>query len=553
MKEYGILLLLAVGALFLLLFPATLLECDAVIYACAGLAGDMVQNTDAGHLAWGFFELGAARMGAGHPIGILRWLSLLSALATVFLFYRTLMVLGSDWRISLGFAGLLLFSYSFWHFSLQAEPHLPSTAFLAGFLLMVVMYDRAPGTGRAALAALCLGLATLLHQTSILMTPAFLVFLLFRESTKDTWRRHVPAFLTTYFLAAIVPYLLVGYFVRDLRTIPEFKGWIMGLSTWGGWGYWTMTTPLKSIIGLLRSLVGSHFMLGLEPVMDFAARLFPGASWDDELLLAGKVPTWVTLPLVVVEVAVLAGLGALLVRLVRRRRHLWQRRRGIMAFLLTWLLAYGGFIMWWAPERAEFWIGVILPLLVLAASSYGTEDRIGARAVSGLTLLLAGLLVVNFLGSIWPQAAADIEPETRLLLEIDAVTRPGDYILSSSSFRGRASRYVYSLNKLNLRQPRLFLASIESPGAESGHGPMQSGPNLVEGMSAQEAVAHVMGMAAASGHRVFLIPDPLWLEAEQAEEFNLLVRDILERWENRPRHLHFGGCGMVELLTGKSS
>ena len=548
MPRYGISILLAIGALFFLIFPATLLECDAVIYSSAGLAGDVIQNTDAGHLAWGFLELGAAGIPGSHPIGILRWFSLVAALITVYLFHRLLLEMGAGPRVALAFAGLLLFSYSFWHFALQAEPHLPSTVFLMGFLLTSARYFQAPSTGRAALSALWLGLATLLHQTSILMIPAFVVAALLRGPDRVTWRRHAPAFASMYFLSAIVPYLLVGFFIRDLRTVAEFKAWIMGISTWGGWGYFTATTPVKSLIGLLRSLLGSHYLLGLEPVMEFADRLFPAASWGDELLLARQVPTWLALLLGLVQLGVMVGLAALLVQVVKRLGALWRSRRSITAFLLVWLGIYGGFIMWWAPERAEFWIGVILPLMALGALALGDEVPDGRWARKGLPMLVVGFLLVNLLGSIRPQAAPGIEEETRLILEIDAATEPGDTILSSCAFRGRAAKYVYSLNKMNLQGPRLFLASIASPAAETGHGPRQSGPNLVAGMTPLEAVGTAMEMAEGRGHSVFLIPQPLWLEEARAAEYNGTVQAILERWDHRDHKELTDGRTLVELL-----
>lgn len=532
----GIVSLLMLGTVLLVSFPASLLECDAVIYSCAGLARDMIQSTDAGHLVWGFLEILAADLGraadpAVNPIDYLRWLSVLAALMTVWVFHRIMHRLGVESRIALVCAGVLLFSYSFWHFSLQAEPHLPSLAFMAGFLYVAVAFYRAPSSGMAALAALWLGLATLFHQTSILLAPAFLLPQMIWPHRPTTWTRHIPAFVGTYFLAAIVPYLLVGWFVRDLQTVPEFKAWLMGVSTWGSWGGWTWTTPIKSVVGILRSLLGSHFMLGIDPVMSMATNVFPAASWDDELLVAQRVPDWLRFVLLFLEVGVLVVVIRVAVGLPRRIMRIWHDRRDVVAFLLVWLGLYGGFIMWWAPERAEFWIPVILPALVIVGLSFGHDARPTGRAGNVGIVFLLGLLVVNFGGSIWPQSRPDIEPETTVMVAINTVTGPGDYVLSSVGFRGRAAKYIYSVHKVDLLAPRLYPASLESPGAEGGGGPVHAGPNRLRGLSSVAAVDSVMTWAGREGNRVFLVRTPFMTDDISSRAFLRIVDGIEGRFQ----------------------
>ncbi|MGD9547327.1 MAG: glycosyltransferase family 39 protein [Candidatus Krumholzibacteriia bacterium] len=446
-----VLILLLAAASLMTAFPARVFECDAVIYACAGVHGDTVQNTDAGHLAWGGLELLAA--GAGRsvhppwsPIHLLRWLSMAAALGCAWLVYRVLACrLGIDPVRAALITGLSLFSYSFWHFALQAEPHAPHALFLAVFLVAGASLLSHPNPARGAATGLALGAATLLHQTSIILFPGVLLALWFTPGDGRTRLRSGTGFAGVYVLTAIAPYLAVGWFVRDLRTVPEFREWILGISTWGYWGNWRPTSLLAAAVGIVRSFVGSHYLLGVGGIGDLARRLFPAASWEDELMLAAAVPGWSRIVLIPVQAAVLGGMIVVMGRGIPRLRQVWGGRRALGLLLVYWLAVHLLFFTWWAPERAEFWIGFWLPLIVLLGPGIAAAG-VGRRT---LALLPAGLVLVNLLGSIAPQSV-DLEPGTAAAVAIDPVARAGDVLLTDVPLGQRAGRFVYALDMVRV-------------------------------------------------------------------------------------------------------
>ncbi|MBU2499836.1 hypothetical protein KJ682_00770 [bacterium] len=446
-----VLFVLLAAASLMTVFPARVLECDAVIYACAGVHGDTVQNTDAGHLAWGGVELLAARAGRSvrppwSPIHLLRWLSMAAALGCAWLVYRVLVrPLGIDPVRSALITGLLLFSYSFWHFALQAEPHAPHALSLAVFLAAGAWFLSQPDPARGAATGLALGLATLLHQTSIILFPGVLLALWFAPGAGRTRLRSSAGFAGAYVLTAIVPYLAVGWFVRDLRTVPEFREWILGISTWGYWGNWRPTSLIAAAVGIVRSFTGSHYLLGVGVIGDLASRLFPAASWEDELMLAAAVPGWLKVVLIPVQAVVLGGVAVVMARAVPRLRQGWRARPALGVLLGFWLTIHLLFFTWWAPERAEFWIGFWLPLIVFLAPGI-VAAGVGRRT---LVLLPAGLVLVNLLGSIAPQSA-DLEPGTAAAVAIDPVARAGDVLLTDVPLSRRAGRFVYALDMVRV-------------------------------------------------------------------------------------------------------
>ncbi|MBU8870869.1 MAG: glycosyltransferase family 39 protein [Gemmatimonadales bacterium] len=540
--KYGILWLLAAATALYLLFPCAVFETDAVIYASAGLSGDKVQSTDAGHLAWGFLELGAAGLGRdmmppSNPIYLLRYLAVLASLAGGWVFYRLARESGMSSGAAFTATGLLVFSYSYWHFGLQAEPHLLSTFFLICFAWSGFRYFQGGSLGQVFLAGIFLSLATLFHQTSILLVPAFLVPAWWRERS---WKRTLPVtaiFLFVYFMLVIVPYLAVGWFVRDLRSWGEFRDWILGLSLANSWGYWSLKSLPTAVVGAGRSLVGSHYMLGIGWIESLALRIFPAASWDDEIAIAQTVPPVLRFSLLAIQagffLAVIAGLW----RGLRRRCPLMEEHGAFALFLGIWLMIYTPFIIWWAPIRAEFWVAVFLPLLLLIGQGMMASAHEGSKRRALPALLVGALVATNLMGSILPQSRADVEPELGRLVAIEAVIQPGDFLLSDSSLMGRATKFAYSLDKVNLLDPSPYRSSHLSPGdgrtPRVGMTPESVG--LIPIPDSDDPVVRALGVVSAvldiaerEGRSVYLVMGSIMGASDQADGYAKIVKAVAD-------------------------
>ena len=515
-------LLLAAALLLFLLFPARVLECDAVIYASAALQRELRHATYAGHLGFGPLALLAADLGGRlapplHPLFILPYVSMLAGLAGVYVFHALLRRWGTDPARALLFSAALFFTYAYWHFSLQAESHLPAAFFIIAFLATFADFLARRRARMALAAGALLGLATLMHQASILLILPALAGLLFSRGDRRPLSSGIPAFLGAYALVAVLPYLVVGFAVLELRSIADFRAWIMGLSSRGAWGHWRATALPAGGIGVLRSVVGSHHLLGNAEVARLAQRLFPTASWSDELALAGAVPAGLR-PILAVLQTVLLGLIAVgLLRTGARLARLCSRNRPLGVFLISWVGVWVLFFIWWAPERAEFWIPLFPPLLWAAAMPQpgaGGERR-GARGGSlALGLFVACLALVNFAGSILPQSLASLEPETLAAVSIEPAVRPGDVVVADLDPEGRATRFVSGYQKVDL---------VAAAGGERG----------ATGDSAGAVVADLL----AGNAGVFLVLTPLSANPERREIYRRLLERVTDRCalgERRP-------------------
>jgi hypothetical protein len=209
-----------------------------------------------------------------------------------------------------------------------------------------------------------------------------------------------------------------------------------------------MSLP-SAIVGLTRSFIGSHYMLGFEPLRRLAFRLFPFSSLQDELRVAELVPEQVRLILLPVQAALLLFFGWAALEVLRRLRSVWLTRAPYAGFLIAWALTLTVFVIWWAPERSEFWISIMIPCMVLLGLP-GLSRRISGMSLPAAVIVVAAIFAVNFFGSVLPQSARVAEMETGVAVGIDAVVETGDIVVSDCSFYGRASRFVPSFEKVNL-------------------------------------------------------------------------------------------------------
>jgi hypothetical protein len=438
------------------MFPARVYECDAVIYANRAIHGDISEALDAAHLGFDLLEYKVAELGQrlsppASPIIILTYVSVAAGLAGIFFFWLLLQRLGASTGATVLLSGALMFSYSYWHFSLQAESHMIASLLIILLALQVHRLLGRPTVRNALATSLILTLATLVHQTSVIVSPAILVGLMM---TSISWRskcRVMLALVASSVVLIGVPTLYWGFYVSRAASSPDLWSWLSS-SQLNDWGQWRIMGLPAAVIGLTRSFIGSHYLLGFEPLSRLAIRLFPFSSLQDELRAASLVPVEVRLVLVPVQAALLLFFGWVALMTLKGLRSLPAVRSPYAGFLIAWALTLSVFVLWWAPERSEFWIAILIPCMLLLGLP-GLSRPVSGMSLPLAVIIVAAIFAVNFLGSIYPQSARGTEIETRVAVGIDAIVETGDIVVSDCSFRGRASKYVPSFERMNLLDP----------------------------------------------------------------------------------------------------
>lgn len=292
----GIIVLLAVAGLLLVALPARILECDAVISANGAIHNDPAVMIYPHHLAYNYMLRGAALIGQGldpplNPIYLLQYVGIAAGLGGVYLLYRMLMEIGAGPRRALLLSGVLLFSYGYWHYARQADAHIISAFLLIWATWAFYRFLAQPTIAAGCVVGLSLGLATFIHQSNILIFVPVLLACILRGREGIRLLRQTGAVIVVYFLIGILPYLLIGRYVVGAGTPAEFRKWLLGISLWENWGIWRLETVPATVIGIVRNFTGSHYLLGFQPLVHLAQRLFPIASLEDEMAIAASVPS----------------------------------------------------------------------------------------------------------------------------------------------------------------------------------------------------------------------------------------------------------------------
>jgi hypothetical protein len=361
------------------------------------------------HLAYG--PLGVLALHAGRALGYaggaalpMQVVNALAGALGVALFFVIVRRVTRRADLALTCALLLGGGYAYWYYAVEIEVYTVATLFL---LLCLGILTR-PGWTNSRRALIWLGLAhagaVLFHQTNVLLCVPILAYSIYdlrftiyhwrdgqepnlrpRDwfSVLGSWFKRWLVYLVTLGFAVALPYLLVGLGVSGFRSWAAFDAWLTEYARTGWWG-----GPIT-----VRKWAG--LAMGLS---DTLAQ--PGGALLGLLLL-----------------------GLLIVRL----RSLVACRRPLIATLVTWLLVYGAFFLWWEPDNIEFWIASLPPALLLLGLALRGERSWGPGV--WLALAIACTAVgVNY-GSIARRGDPATDLQRLVARELGVRSHPADLLL----------------------------------------------------------------------------------------------------------------------------
>ncbi len=336
-------------------------------------------------------------------------------------FYLLLRERLADALVALMAALFLAFSYTYWLYSVEVEVYAPATTFLILTLLLVFWPPGEAGPGRLALAGLSHGLAILFHQTGVLLIPAvILALLLQRNDTEGAPGKSRPysallVYLMVMALMVSVPYLLVAISLEGVRSSYEFYLWATTGMQLGLGGSLSLPGPLwlsllrQSVlrlpIGLLRTVMGGHFLLVLPPTRAWIFFACPYLTAVEEQFLVRNMSVGLAGFLLPLSGLVVAGLIFSLILYVPFLKNSGPKHRAFFLVMLAWFVPFALFAAWWGALNNEI-LRAILPAFT-ALICLPFVGRAGLAFRAALALIVGCLFLTNLLGSIWLQRSLD--------------------------------------------------------------------------------------------------------------------------------------------------
>jgi hypothetical protein len=289
-----------------------------------------------------------------------------SAIAVVALFYLARRLAASTF-VAAGLALALVFSRTYWVFSMQVSPYVPLLAALALFALTIVTRGEHLQDDKWGMLAVAGTFATavLLHQAAILIGFALTAYLFASRSWRDAWRALLWIAICSGGIV-LIAYLaaFVAIFGVESMSFPALLKYLTRYASTNTPGVATFAN--FSLEGL-TTLLDGHFETFMSP--PWALRL--------PILFA-------------------FGTGLLLLIGWNVFRSVSGDRLGVRLFFVSWLTIMLGFLLWAYPMGGVPPTLNVVPILALVSLAAGDFLRL-ARSRPATVLYVAAGAPILFL------------------------------------------------------------------------------------------------------------------------------------------------------------
>jgi hypothetical protein len=383
---------------------------------------------------------------AGFPMKVM---NALAGAFTLSLMVKVLRRLRVDDLLILIWVSVTAASFGFWSYSTQPETYMLSMpAILIGVNILIGLADDRFSPWSLGVLGGLMAFATLMNQMHVILilsTAATVVLIWYRRRPEISAGRLLLGLASFGGVAALIiggayfgaPILVFG--MGDLDSIIRWsKGYASDvLST-----PFSVTDPIKSLVGIARTVLGGHFLSGFDWFHGPMTRVFPGKLMVEERYMAGGLSPGIRITCLVASIVAAFSGVAILISLVHPGRwgvseHYEQveRRRffALDAFASLMLIVYYVFNVIWEPTNDEFWIGP-LPIACLAVAAVFARRPPASRTWVAGVLFAVSLFVANGMGSILPQTRLDTDywyQANRYLIEN---ARKGDVVVTDGGF-----------------------------------------------------------------------------------------------------------------------
>jgi hypothetical protein len=436
---------------------------DGIGYLSDIRAGDAQSMLHPSHLLFNWLGWLAyhAALTLGFHGGPLRPVQVMNALVGgvgVGLLWLLLRNAGLDRVVTAGGCGMLAFSYGYWGYSEDVELYPISTTLLILTLVAAHHAAMTPSWRTFGLFGMANGLAMLGHNTAALLIAVAFTALVISSRRPLLLRKVVlNAFAYAAGAAAVViPAYAVAIPIVGLHSPSAFYDWLTSQTQNSHadnyTGAWQFTTLPRALIGAARALMGGHFALSLPALRDFVGNHFQDKNLRTELFLSRDF-NHVAAVLLLTVAACAASAIALNASAWLSRPKLDPPARMLALLSVAWAIPYAVFFAWWEPINLKFWIALWVPLTILVVLPLPSlrNARWKRAAPVMLSVIVAGLFVVNLFGSVLPETQKSNDYWRARTDWYENNTGPSDVIFTSSYLHAEYLRYFTRARVVDVR------------------------------------------------------------------------------------------------------
>ena len=385
------------------------IEYAAAIEASQGLSASLIHPNHLLYNSAGYLAYRAA-LALGWKVRAVDVLilldSILSALCSLIFYEIVRKTVRSTW-LSTAFTLCFAFSATWWLFSTDAAPYIPSV-----FFLLLSFYLLLPERkSRPILLAGTHATAMLLHQLAFWFWPVALAGLLFQSARESVRRRCFVVLQYALAAAAVVGSAYYAAFVLQNGAFHSgaFSRWVTSYSSEAHFSFRLWRDLFFSAQGNIRLFFGGR--LSLVPINVFTITSGLLFLCCFSLLVAGLFRERANLKLFFYGVS-----------------H--SRKRGpVTVMVLVWLGIYLAFLFFWLPYNTYYRLFYFPAILLLGATALGAIKDVEPKSWKRPALLLASVIATcNLTFYIYPDSREKANPPLTSALAMNRVWSKGTVV-----------------------------------------------------------------------------------------------------------------------------
>ena len=393
-------------------------------------------------LVYDGFRLAGYTGNAALPMKVVSALAGAISLCLLLLILRQI---GVTDRHGLAWVAVIASCYGFWSYSTQAETYtLPIPFLLLALMIFVGLAEGPFSPWQFFWFGVSNALVTLLQQMHVVLYPVLIlapVVLWYRRRAEIPLSRLIAGlavFGATSALMIGAAYFAVALGPLGMSDLATIINWSKGHGNDGPFSPVKWTNPIISIISIMHTIAGGHFMFGFDWFYEFVVRRIPHKLMIEERYLATTLPATVRVACLVSAImASLAGLCFIgpLFFTWRTPPNPARSLRSLAVDVFVWssLLLTFLFTTIMEPATIEWWVAP-LPLAAVGLASLQARRSCSRAWWPAGAVCAVGLFLANGFGAILPQS--DLRADYWYLANGFLIRNalPGDVILTDGGF-----------------------------------------------------------------------------------------------------------------------
>ena len=353
-------LALIFGALYLFT-PTALYYWDGIVFASMCEEGTPHALIHPHHLLYNvvldiIYEIIRMHIPNLRSLPFLIWVSSIFGALTIYFSHLIFRTIFKREGLAIATTSFMGFSYTFWHFSTDANAYIISAFFpILVVYLLISMKDAPKPRFRMVWAALAFSIGMLLHQVVVLFYPVYVFWMIAFYFKDSKIKFPFMARVALIFLPAIISigmYFIIGRIFFQFQTADEYWQWV---TAYGQQARWWFSSENSGFLAFLKAVSISHLKLLFYPdYIRFGLFNFDNPTFVDSAKKFLAIVSILTIFLVFIRgfIYLLGAIG---------------RRRFYAALLILWILPYFVFFTFFTPQFEFYRLYYLLPVMFIFA------------------------------------------------------------------------------------------------------------------------------------------------------------------------------------------